>query len=326
MVLVADIGGTKAVLAIASEKNGRITLSSRKRYPVASHGSLDSVFDAYLEQYPEVKPEILSVAAAGPVDGTFCRMTNIDWEIDGKALASKYRLKRVHLMNDLMASGYGLDFVEADKVIMIHQGEGVRAGNRLVISPGTGLGEAIIHYIDKRHVPIASEGGLVDFAPFDGMTYRLSEFLRRGRSRVTEEDTLSGPGIYNIFTFIVSESGTELTPEAERALATDPGAVVTGWALDGSDCRAVQTLALFLDILASEAGNMALKCLARGGVFIGGGIVPRILPLIDQTRFAKHFADKEPHTDLLRSIPVMAVTDTDLPLYGAAAYAFLNTA
>lgn len=318
MRVVADIGGTKTVLAAVSSREGRIELASRRLFLNDRYSSFESVLAAFLADISSEPVSDLGIAVAGPVEGNRCNMTNLNWVVDGGDLGERFDIRRVILHNDLAASGYGLEVVSGNSLEAIHEGKkGVR-GNRALLSPGTGLGESIIHDLDGRCVPIATEGGHADFAPFDGVTGRLWAFLRRTKLRVSVEDVLSGAGLNNVYRFIVSESGGEIDPHVEKEMTAHPGAVVTRRALEDKDPAAVEAIRVFLDVLAAEAGNLALKGLAVGGVYFGGGIIPRLLPSVDKRRFASIFAAKGKHQALLEAVPLFIVTDTDLPLYGAA--------
>ena len=274
MVIVADIGATKIALAAAEDQKGQGTLSLLKRYEASAFASFDEVLAKYLADVAQGKESSLCAAVAGPVTGNTCRMTNLGWDVDGGAIRRKFGIGRVVLLNDLVASGYGLEVVPEDKVYAIHAGEKSLSGNRVLLSPGTGLGETIIHNIDGRFVPIASEGGHADFAPYDGTTMRLWIFLKRTGARVSVEDLLSGPGMFNIFRFLAAENGVDPDEQLPPSHQTEPAAQITTRALEEKHPLSLQTVALFLDFLASEAGNMALKGLATNGVYIGGGILP----------------------------------------------------
>jgi glucokinase len=318
--LVADIGGTKTVLALVTHQENAVKLDSLRRYSSRRHRSFEDMLDEYLSHISPVEISSLCVAVAGVVVDNRCRLSNLSMEIDGESLRRQKGFKQVFLINDLAASGYGLDVIPPGSADTIHQGTSEPGGNQVLISPGTGLGESIIHAVGGKYIPVASEGGHADFAPFDGRTERLWAFLKRKQNRVAVEDCLSGPGIYNIFQFLLVENGVELEDARRQELANEPGVKISSWAIDGGDRLALETISLFLDILAAEAGNMALKAWSTGGAYIGGGIIPALLSLVDSQRFASVFSAKGIHQPLLERIPIYAITDTDLPLYGAARY------
>jgi glucokinase len=320
MFLTADIGGTKSILAVAAWQDRRIVLSSVKLYLSHRFTSLESVLDTYLSEFPEVLPTAFCAAVAGPVMDNRCSMTNTNMEIDAEALMRGGRIERVVLINDLTAAGYGLEVLPESGLEIIHKGDGAKSGNRVLVSPGTGLGKSIIHDLDGRLVPLPSEGGHADFAPFNGVTFRLWSFMRQELSRVSIESVLSGPGIYNIYRFLASENGRELAEELKPGATDAPGPLIARRAIENSEPLALETISLFFDILAAESGNMALNALASGGVYLGGGIVPYLLPLMDRKGFAALLADKGVHRSLLEKFPIRVITETRLPLYGAANY------
>ncbi len=317
MQIVADVGGTKTALAQVSSGAAGITLSSIRLFINEEFSSFDAVLGAYLGYISCEQVTALGVAVAGPVTSNRCDMTNLPWVVDGEQLRHRFNVKKIVLHNDLVASGYGLEVISDEALSAIRPGNSDPDGNRVLISPGTGLGETIIHATGTGRIPIPSEGGHADFAPIDGTTARLWSFMKRRQVRVPVEDLLSGSGINNIFRFLVSESGDKLDPEVEKRISARPGAAVYNRAIEDHDPMCVRTIHLFLDILAAEAGNMALKVLATGGVYFGGGIMPRLLPLLDRQRFVSIFIAKGKHRDLLAKIPLSVVTDTNLPLYGA---------
>ncbi len=318
MHIVADIGGTKTAVATAEMTDGQVALTAAHVFHNEDHDSFDAVLAAYLSAVSDTDIEGLGISVAGVVENNRCHMTNLDWLVDGGELRDRFDIKKVYLHNDLAAAGYGLEVIPVDGLENAGGGNTTPMANRVLISPGTGLGECIVHAVDGRYIPMASEGGHADFAPFDGTTDRLWHFLKQRQPRVSAEHLLSGPGINNIFRFLIEENGNKLNEETEKLLDDRPGAVVADRAVDDHDPVSVHAIELFFDILAAEGGNMALKCLAVGGAYFGGGIAPRLLPLLDKSRFARIFADKGKHQELLETIPLWVVVDTDLPLYGAA--------
>jgi glucokinase len=318
MDLVADIGGTKTVLSIKSEKSDGKLLSSIQRYECRQYKSFEQILDLYLAEFQLKEIRTLSIAVAGPVHENACRLTNLSWNISALDLQRRFNFKHVIMLNDLVASGYGIDEIAVDTLDTIQTGRSDSKGNRALISPGTGLGETIIHYVDGKYIPIPSEGGHADFAPFDGLTRRLWEFLKKTKPRVCVEDTISGPGLFNIYRFLISENGVD--PQIDTEPVVDPAPAITDLALNQKDRIATKTIEVFIDLLAAEAGNMALNGMTMGGVYFGGGMLPKFLPLIDKVRFGSIFCDKGAHQGLLEGIPLRIITDTNLPLYGAARY------
>ncbi len=318
MHIVVDIGGTKSALALAGMKDGQVTLNEIRLFLNKDYPSFENVLAAYLNTVPDENIDGLGMSIAGVVDGNRCHMTNLDWTVDGGDLKDRFDIKKVFLHNDLAAAGYGLEVVPVDGLEKIGGGDATITANRVLISPGTGLGECVVHATGSGYIPMASEGGHADFAPFDGTGDRLWHFLKSRQARVSSESILSGPGLNNIFRFLIAENGDKIDEETEKRLEEHPGALVTEGAVEDHDPLCVRAVELFFDILAAEGGNMALKCLATGGAYFGGGIAPRLLKLLNKRRFARIFADKGTHQKLLEAIPLWVVIDTDLPLYGAA--------
>jgi len=318
MHIVADIGGTKTAVALAEMQDGQVTLESYQLFLNKEYTSFDAALAAYLSIVPDKNIDGLGISVAGVVDDNRCHMTNLNWLVDGGDLRERFDIKKVHLHNDLAAAGYGLEVVPVDGLERIGGGETAIKANRILISPGTGLGECIVHAVDGRYIPMPSEGGHADFAPFDGTTDRLWHFLKNRQPRISSEHILSGPGLNNIYRFLVAESGNKIDKEIDNKLDERPGAMVTDGAVDDHDPVCVRAIQIFFDILAAEGGNLALKCLSTGGAYFGGGIAPRLLTLLNKDRFTKIFADKGIHRKLLEAIPLWVVVDTDLPLYGAA--------
>lgn len=319
MILVADVGGTKTVFASVSGEPGDIILSSVKRYENEAYPSFEEALDAYISDVSFGQVQTLVVAAAGIVDDNVCRMTNLNWTVDGPALKATRGIRDVFIINDLMAAANGVNCLGPDSLETIWEGTPQENANQVVVSPGTGLGESIIHSVDGAPKPIAGEGGHVDFAPFNGTTKRLWEFVRRDRARVSIEDILAGPGLFTIYSFLAYEASEEV--DEAIILSAHPGGIIVDRSLEKTDPIAVATLQVFLDVLAAEAGNLALKVLAAGGVFIGGGIIPRLMPILDKERFARVFADKGMHRDILATYPIHIIIDTETPLYGAGEFA-----
>lgn len=318
-MVVADIGATKTVVAQALQSDGRIVLTNVQKYESKEAASFAAILEDYRGQYPFRANSSLCVGAAGPVENNVVCVTHLKWPpIDGNSLARRFGFRSALLLNDLVAAGLGLEWLPENTMVVVNGGQSSEGANWALVSPGSGLGEAIIHYVGGRYVPVASEGGHSDFAPFDGVTLRLWSFMRSRNQAVPVESVLSGPGLANLHRFYSFEMGLPLSDDFKAEVAVNPGKAVLDRAHGGSDPAAVAAVRLFIDICASETGNFALKGLAVGGVFIGGGIMPRLIDYIDKERFTEIFACKGKHEALLRRVPVKIVTDTDLPLYGAA--------
>jgi glucokinase len=251
------------------------------------------------------------------VDGR-CVTTNLPWQLDEGVLARAIPAPRVRLLNDLEAAAHGVLTLPPDKVEPLQAGK-ARKGNMVLIAAGTGLGEAILVWDGARHLVIASEGGHADFAPRNDLEVDLLRFLQKEFGHVSYERVLSGPGLYNIYRFL-RDTGHALEPQwlGDRLRSGDPSAVVSEVGLAGGHPLCTTALDLFVSIYGAEAGNLALKALAVGGVFIGGGIAPKISAKLADGSLLAAFSDKGRYRDLMGSIPVHLVLDPRAPLLGAA--------
>lgn len=320
MILAGDVGGTKTALALFGRGPGGLRLLREAVLPSRSFDALETAVARFLADGPPVVVEAACFGVAGPVVEGRAAATNLAWEISEHALAAAIPAKRVRLLNDLEAAGHGV-LELPDPAFAVLQ-PGARRGHLALIAAGTGLGQAlIVQDGDRRHV-IASEGGHTDFAPRTELEDGLLVFLRREFGRVSYERVLSGPGLFNIYRFL-RETG--IAPEAAAVAAAmradDPAAVITTQGLAGTDALCVRAVDVFVGVYGAEAGNLALKVLALGGVLVGGGIAPRILPRLTAGGFLAAFRDKGRLEPLMADIPVRIVLDPRAPLVGAAVVA-----
>jgi glucokinase len=320
LILAGDIGGTKTVLALTGPEPGGI-LSSEQRFASRDFKSLKDVIEVYLKGR-EVRPERACFAVAGPVVNGRSQTTNLPWVIDAKELSETFSISRVWLLNDLEATAHGILHLKEKDFGVLNPGHPVPSGNRAVIAAGTGLGEALMFWDGQRYHPSATEGGHTDFAPRNAVEIRLLEFLLSRLGRVSYERVLSGPGLENLYRFF-SESDGGAEPEwlSRRLEQEDPGAVIADAALSGKSESCVKALNLFVSLYGAEAGNLALKGLALAGVYIGGGIAPKILGKLLDGEFMKAFIDKGRYASLMNRIPVRVILDPDAALLGAARFA-----
>jgi glucokinase len=321
VILAGDVGGTKTALALFEER-GRALAVVRERV-LASHGhaTLEDAIRQFLLEGPAVSVDAACVGVAGPVIDGRCTATNLPWVIDEASLAARISTRRVRLVNDLEATGHGVLGLSPSALAPLQTGS-PRKGTMALIAAGTGLGEVLLVWDGRRHRVVGSEGGHTDFAPRTDLEGDLLQFLRKEFGRVSYERVVSGPGLYNIYRFLLATDGA---PEGEwlrsRMESGDPSAVVAEAALDRGDPRAVQALDLFVSIYGAEAGNLALKALAVGGVFVGGGIAPKIRAKLEDGTFVSAFRDKGRLGEMMASIPVHLVLEPRAALLGAAAIA-----
>ena len=330
VVLAGDIGGTNTRLALF-EVGATEPLFART-YPSAGHSGLDVIAEKFLA---EVRTEVEGFAGvpsracfgiAGPVEGNVCRATNLPFVVDGRALSQRLGIPHVKLVNDFYAAALGSVMVPVDKLVAIGGGPRDPKGPVAVLGAGTGLGQAFLLWsaTDGRHQVIPSEGGHCDFAPRTGLESNLLRFLAARYGRVSYERILSGHGLVDLFTFLGEEPAFRalVQPETLTALgAEDPAAVISRRALDGSDAVCGAALGIFCSVLGALAGNLALTVLATGGVYVAGGIAPRVLPFLQKGLFRDAFERKGRLQGLVSRIPAYIVTHAEPGLLGAAAVA-----
>jgi len=255
-----------------------------------------------------------------------CEATNLPWVIDAKALRGTLGLERVAVINDLVATAYGILDLKPDEVVVLNEGRPHPEGNKALIAAGTGLGETILFWDGTRYRPVASEGGHADFAPRNVLEIELLRYLLKKHHRVSYERVLSGPGILNIYSFLKEAGhGEEAVWLRERFHGQDPSVVITAAAMRGESDLCVKTLSLFVSLYGAEAGNLALKALATGGVYVGGGIAPKILDLLMDGAFMTAFIDKGRLSPLVTDMTVRVVLNPQTALRGAARCATVLT-
>ncbi|QNI32799.1 glucokinase [Alloacidobacterium dinghuense] len=323
MILAGDVGGTKVDLALYGFENGELTLVREERFPAQEYSGLEVIAEKFLADTgnPEVTAACFGVP--GPVRHGRLKLTNLPWILDCEELSTGLDIRHLFLINDLEANGYGIPELHADQIHVLSEGDASAVGNRALVSAGTGLGQAILVWNGKMHIPMASEGGHCDFAPRDEMEIDLMRYLQRVlKGRVSFERVVSGIGLKNIYAFLRDEKGMdEPTWLKERMHAEDPNAVIGEVGENGSNELCAKTLEMFVSAYGAEAGNLALKVLSVGGLYLGGGIAPKILKTMKDGAFMKAFVDKGRLSDLLIHTPVRIILESRAALLGAAAYA-----
>lgn len=321
-ILAGDVGGTKTNLALVKSSDRSCTLEAQATFSSQKSDTKDTIASYIQKMGVGYRIDCASIALAGPVREGRCKITNLPWIIDAKELKSSLSIPRVLLLNDLEAGAYAIDRLPASAFCTLQAGER-QQGNRALISPGTGLGEAGLYWDGKAHQPFATEGGHSDFAPIDELQLRLARYLIARFQHASYERVLSGPGIYHLFEFLRDAEGYKVEPKISEEMqqGSDPAHVIShaGLAQDSPICQ--MTLDLFCTLLGQEAGNLALKFLAQGGIYLGGGIPPKLLPLLQQRTFLMSFTSKGRFTELLRTFPIQIVLEDRASLIGAAAYA-----
>ena len=317
-ILAGDIGGTKTTLAIFDPIKGPRTFIAKETLPSGNCPTFEALLDVFLEgkNFPLSRA---CFGIAGPIFEGSVQMPNLNWLIDESTLSEKLKIP-VHLINDLEAIATSVPILEKDDLETLSSGKAARRGSLAVIAPGTGLGEAHLHWNGAGYQSYPSEGGHVDFAPTNQMQFELMTTLQDRFGHVSYERVCSGPGLLNIYAFF-KESGKYLEPEWLReqiSRVKNPAPIISQAAMEGKAEIAVETLDLFVSILGREAGNLALKVLATGGVYLGGGIPPRIIPLLKKELFLDSFKNKGRFSTMLANIPVYIICNPDAALVGAA--------
>lgn len=318
-VLAGDVGGTKINLGVfAAETGGSLTLVREASVPSADFADLDTAVTAFIG----AGTESIGAAAfgvAGPVVGNTARITNLPWTVSGEVLARVIGCPAARVMNDLETTAYGALFVGEDQLLVLNAPGPPPTGNRAVIAAGTGLGEGLLCWDGRRFVPSATEGGHTDFGPRTEQDDALLCFLRAEYGRVSWERVVSGPGLHNIFRFLDEHEGRPVAPATRTRLAReDPSAVIGSAALAGECPTCAEAVDIFVRLYGAQAGNLALTAMALGGLYVGGGIVTKLLPRITAGAFLGAFLDKAPHRALMERIPVWVLLDPKTSLLGAA--------
>ena len=322
MLLAGDVGGTKTDLAVYSAEKGPREPLARGELPCADYPSLGAVLRAFLARI-DLPVDTACIGVAGPVIAGRARITNLPWAIDAAGLAEELGLRAVHLLNDLEAIGLAVSVLEPADVRTLSAGERSPGGAVAVIAPGTGLGEGFLTWDGSRYRAHPSEGGHADFAPASSAEVGLLQYLWQRYDHVSVERVCSGLGIPNLYDYHLSAGHAPESPgvAARLAASADRTPIIVETALDPIDPCPLSVMALetFVSILGAEAGNLALKVLATGGVYVGGGIPPRILPLLEGEHFLQAFRRKGRFAELLARVPVHVIV-TRAGLLGAASY------
>ncbi|MEW6323978.1 MAG: glucokinase [Nitrospirota bacterium] len=323
MILAGDIGGTKTVLALYRNVSGKPEPVREEIFKSREFPQFERILIRFLAEKAPEPVTTLCLGVAGAVRDGQCRTTNLPWLLDERKLAKEFDVKTVRLLNDLEAAAYGMLFLGREEMAVLHHGHGLPGrGNVAVIAAGTGLGEALLYWNGREHLPVSSEGGHADFAPQSDREIDLFKFLRAEFGHVSYERILSGPGLFNVYRFLRAAGGANEPPWlSEQLRQGDPSAIVAQAGLANADPLCVEALELFSFLYGAEAGNLALKTMATGGVYVGGGIAPKILAKLTDGAFMRGFTHKGRYTELMKTIPVMVALNSRAPLIGAAHYA-----
>jgi glucokinase len=324
LILAGDVGGTKVALALFDFQSGNLHHAAEKRYPAKDYPGLEAIVKEFLAEYQqEGKVSAACFGVPGPVRHGVLRLTNLPWTLDSRKLSLDLGIDHVFLINDLEANGYGIPELKAEQIFTLSAGDPSSAGSRALISAGTGLGEAFLVWNGTRHIPMASEGGHCDFAARNEDEIDLLRHLQKKLGgRVSYERVIAGVGIKDVYDFLRDERKMDEPAWLRERMATeDPNAVIGELGESGKNELCAKTLDIVVGAYGAEAGNLALKVLATGGVYVGGGIAPKILKKLEDGTFMKAFTDKGRLSDLLVQTPVRVILESRAALIGAAAYA-----
>jgi glucokinase len=321
MILAGDVGGTKVHLALYDFTNGKLSHTRDERYAAKEYTGLAEIVKEFLGAD---KVSSACFGVPGPVRDGRLRLTNLPWTLDSRELSSGLAIPHVFLINDLEANGYGIAELSADQIYTLSEGDASQVGNRALIAAGTGLGEGLLTWNGRHHIPYPSEGGHGDYAPRNEDEISLLRFLQhKYNGRISYERVISGMGMTNIYEFLREVKGiNEPAWLAEKiASVPDANAVITEMGLAAKSELCEKTLDMFVSAYGAESGNLALKVLSVGGLYVGGGIAPRILEKLKDGTFIKAFTDKGRLSQLLINMPVRVILESRAALMGAAAFA-----
>ncbi|HKY59872.1 MAG TPA: glucokinase [Gemmatimonadota bacterium] len=322
------MGGTKVNIALAEAGRDGVELVAESRYESGDHGSLQSVVTTFLDAHAAVLAgrvvERACFGVAGPVVGDESVLTNLPWAVDADLLEHDLGIRDIQFLNDLEATAYGLTALPGDRLATVHAGR-PRGSTRAVIAAGTGLGAAILSEAEGRPRALPTEAGHVDFAPRDEEEDALLAWLRARHGRVSVERVVSGPGLVAVYEFL-RDSGRRDEPAwlTDRLASTEEkGTAISAAALAGEAAICEEALARFVSAYGTASGNLALSCLSLGGVYLGGGIAPDILPALRGGRFRAAFLDKGRLRDILADVPIRVILEPRAALLGAAQRALM---
>lgn len=314
-VLAGDIGGTKTRLAIVAVQGTQVRIGHEASFPSQAYEKFETLLGEFLSGIDT--PGRAAFGVAGPVQGRVVQTTNLPWRIDADALQRQFGFEQCTLLNDLEATAYGLPALEPEDLLTLQAGAESACGNVAVIAAGTGLGEAGLYWDGARHQPFATEGGHASFSPANTLEFALLRHLQQQYQHVSWERVVSGMGIVSLHEFLRCYRSLD-TPDwlRDEMQRVDAAAAISSAA--GRDEICTETMHLFVSLYGAEAGNLALKVMSRGGLYLGGGIAPKILPLLKSGAFLESFLNKGRMRPLLAAMPVSVILNDRAALYGPA--------
>ena len=322
LILAGDIGGTKTNLGLYRSQNGRMEMVTNTSYHSKQFPTFTAIIHQFLLESSSEKPDRISIGVAGPVLNNKVRTTNLAWELDAAILAAETGIDKVYLINDLEANAYGLAGLTDEDLVTIHQVDKQVEGNIAIIAPGTGLGQAGLFWDGEYYHPFATEGGHCDFSQQSDIDFALYNYLKIKHGHVSWEHVVAGPAIYSIYLFLRDVLKRD-EPHwlAVRLNANDPSAVISNTALQGISAICDETMKLFAGYLARESCNLVLKMKSTGGLYLGGGIPPKIIKYLLVKQFYTAYSKTDSvQTELVQSVPIYIITNPKTALIGSAYY------
>ncbi|TCV86739.1 glucokinase [Sulfurirhabdus autotrophica] len=324
LILAGDIGGTKTLLLVAEVTGNQVRVVHEQRFSSAAYSSIVPMVQELMQalssvENPQRKIDSACFGVAGPINGRFAKLTNLTWSLDADEIAKACEFTNVKLINDFEAVGYGIEALDVHDFVTLQQGHLEAQGPRVVLGAGTGLGVCFLTLCGDHYQVFPSEGGHVDFAPADELESTLLRYLRNIFGHVSYERILSGSGLVAIYEFLLQNNVSQPPLELKQAMqAGDAAAAIAAFALSGKDPLASEALDLFVKIYGAQAGNLALTLLTKGGVYVAGGIAPKIIDRIKSGGFMQTFLDKGRYKQMLSNIPVNVIVNEKVGLLGAA--------
>lgn len=324
LILAGDVGGTKTLLQLVElMEDGSLHFLFERRFDSGAFVDFKLIVHEFLRSAEFIPAAAAPIDAAcfgvaGPIREGIASITNLGWVIDGSALSAEFGIPHVSLINDFAAVGYGIAALRPDDIVTLQAGDETEHGTRAVLGAGTGLGEGMLIWQGDHYVALPSEGGHVDFAPTDLAQINLLRYLQSRYGHVSCERILSGPGLVMLLDYVMETGLDAVTPQLQKAMAeSDPAAAISLFAQEGRDPAAMRALDLFVAIYGAQAGNLALTLLPKGGIYVAGGIAPKIISRLQRGGFMQAFNDKGRFASLLRTIPVRVVMNPKVGLLGA---------
>ena len=321
-ILAVDVGGTKTSFGVFEVHGDSLLLTREETYGSRSKGTFEEILQEFLEKDKSSKPAVLSIGVAGPVLENKVTLTNLSWELDAASLKGEFNMERVSIINDLEATAYGVVGLGKEDVVSLYEISDAMQGNMAVLAPGTGLGEAGVFWDGENHRPFATEGGHSEFAPRTDLDVELLKYLQQEDEIISWEHVVSGPGIYRIYKFLRDAKGYKEPAWLKENFknSDNPSAVISHAAMRELDATCSLAMDMFVSYMGRESASLVMKHKAVGGLWLGGGIPPRIFPLLKKELFREQFVRNAHMQQLLEKVPIRIILNSQAALIGAGYY------